>query len=109
MARVFKPFMVSAWIVGVVGALQFEVLADRVRTEYGIPVHFEPAPAYATRWLASDDPTLPERFAQQNRVCTAQDLNGDTVFFARNAWHLETTAKDWPELRFLKTVEHALS
>ena len=108
-ARVFKPFMGSAWIVGVVGALQFEVLADRVRTEYGIPVHFEPALAYATRWLASDDPTLPERFAQQNRVCTAQDLNGDTVFFARNAWHLETTAKDWPELRFLRTVEHALS
>ena len=108
-ARIFKPFMGSAWIVGVVGALQFDVLADRIRTEYGIPVHFEAAPAHATRWVASDDPALTERFADQNRACTARDLNGDLVFFARNAWHLETTAQDWPELRFLMTVEHALS
>ncbi len=32
-ARVFKPVMDSDWIVGVVGALQFDVLADRIRTE----------------------------------------------------------------------------
>ena len=50
-ARVFKPRMDSNWIVGVVGALQFEVLADRIRTEYEIPVHFEPVNLY-TRPLA---------------------------------------------------------
>jgi len=27
------------------------------------------------------------------------------VFLARNSWHLETTQKDWPGLRFLKTKE----
>lgn len=41
-ASVFKPTIGTDWIVGVVGALQFEVLADRIRTEYDIPVAFEP-------------------------------------------------------------------
>jgi peptide chain release factor 3 len=45
-ARVFKPVMDSDWIVGVVGALQFDVLADRIRTEYSIPVKFEETPAF---------------------------------------------------------------
>ena len=40
-ARVFKPVMDPDWIVGVVGSLQFDVLADRIRTEYDIPVRFE--------------------------------------------------------------------
>ena len=42
-ARVFKPGMDPDWIVGVVGALQFDVLADRIRTEYDIPVKFKQA------------------------------------------------------------------
>ena len=40
-ARVFKPRLDADWIVGVVGPLQFEVLADRIRTEYDVPVRFE--------------------------------------------------------------------
>ena len=35
-AQVFKPLLGSDWIVGVVGALQFDVLADRIRTEYDL-------------------------------------------------------------------------
>src|SRR5260221_10307220 len=40
-AQVFRPNFGNDWIVGVAGALQFDVLADRIRTEYNIPVHFE--------------------------------------------------------------------
>jgi len=49
-ASVFKPMIGSDWIVGVVGALQFDVLADRIRTEYEIPVVFEPCGCACTRW-----------------------------------------------------------
>ncbi len=42
-AKVFKPAIGSGFIVGVVGALQFEVLASRIELEYGIPVRFEAA------------------------------------------------------------------
>ena len=48
-ASVFKPIVGSEWIVGVVGTLQFEVMADRIRSEFGIPVIFEPTQYYTAR------------------------------------------------------------
>ena len=54
-ARVFRTNIGSNWIVGVVGTLQFDVLADRIRTEYDIPVNFEKAPLDTARWLHSDN------------------------------------------------------
>ena len=38
-------------IVGVVGALQFDVIASRLRNEYGVAVEIEPAGYAAARWL----------------------------------------------------------
>ena len=104
-ARVFRPLLDSSWIVGVVGALQFDVLADRIRTEYNIPVRFEPAALHTARWIEADDPREIKRFADANRAAFAEDHDGAPVFLARNAWHLNTTEENWPELRFLKTKE----
>jgi peptide subunit release factor RF-3 len=36
-AKVFKPMIGSGYIVGVVGALQFDVLASRIEQEYSCP------------------------------------------------------------------------
>jgi peptide chain release factor 3 len=103
-ARVFKPNIGSEWIVGVVGALQFEVLADRIRTEYNVPVHFESTSLLTARWVEGDS-ALVKRFVDENRGSTAEDHNGTPVFLARNRWHLDTTAKDWKDLRFLDVKE----
>jgi peptide chain release factor 3 len=104
-ARVFKPQLGGNWIVGVVGALQFDVLADRIRTEYELPVHFEAASLFTARWLETDDHQLLKKFTTSNEAYMAEDHTGSPVFLARNAWHLETTTKDWPAVRFLKTKE----
>ncbi len=37
----------------------------------------------------------------------AHDHNGDPVFLARNAWHLDRAQQDHPKLRFLKVKEQA--
>ena len=42
-------------IVGVVGALQFDVIASRLRTEYGVAVDIEPAGYTVARWLGNPD------------------------------------------------------
>lgn len=104
-ARVFKPQIGGNWVVGVVGALQFDVLADRIRTEYEVPVIFEAAALFTARWLETGDPLLLKKFRAQNEAYLAEDHTGAPVFLARNAWHLETTIKDWPAVRFLKTKE----
>ncbi|RMF08706.1 MAG: peptide chain release factor 3 [Alphaproteobacteria bacterium] len=106
-ARVFKPVVGSEWIVGVVGVLQFDVLADRIRTEYEIPVRFEPTSLHTARWVEAEDPRLLKKFIDANTANMAEDHSGAPVFLARNAWRLDKAQEDWPGVRFLKTKEQA--
>lgn len=104
-ARVFKPRLGSDWIVGVVGALQFDVLADRIRTEYDVPVIFEPTTWITARWLEAEDAQSLKAFCDANQASLADDHDAQPVFLARNTWHLDDAAKTNPEIRFLKTRE----
>jgi len=104
-ARVFKPVMDPDWIVGVVGALQFEVLADRIRTEYDIPVRFETSSLHTARWLDCDDDRDIKKLRDSGPSAMAEDHDGSPIFLARNAWHLDTAEKEWPSIKFLKTKE----
>ena len=104
-ARVFKPGMDPDWIVGVVGALQFDVLADRIRTEYDIPVKFETSSLHTARWLECEDSRVIKGLRDSGPSAMAEDHDGAPIFLARNAWHLETAEKEWPEIKFLKTKE----
>lgn len=106
-ARVFRPRSGGSPIVGVVGSLQFDVLADRIRTEYNIPVAFEGTALYTARWVYGKDQKLIRDFAQQNESSVADDHAGDLVFLARNSWHLDTTKKDYPDLAFLEVKEQS--
>ncbi len=107
-ARSLKTFIGGDWVVGVVGALQFEVLAERVRTEYDVAVRFEPSELYTARWVEGDDHATVKKFCDENRTALADDHDGSPVFLARNAWHLNKTEEDWPELRFMKTKEQEI-
>jgi peptide chain release factor 3 len=106
-ARVFRTRMGTSYIVGVVGALQFDVLADRIKNEYDLPVVFESAALYTARWVETSDQATLDRFLSENEAAVADDHSGNPVFLARNAWHLETTEKEWPALRFLKVREYS--
>ena len=104
-SQVFKPVIGTEWIVGVVGPLQFEILAARIEAEYGLPAKFESAGVEAARWLAADDPLVLKAFVDNNRGSMAEDHDGAQVFLARNAWHLNRTMEENPGIRFLKTRE----
>ena len=104
-AQVFRTFMGSDWVVGVVGALQFEILADRIRTEYDIPVHFEGTSFDRARWVEADDKILLKRFIDANRDNVAEDHAGAPVFLARNEWQLNRAMQDWKDVRFVSTRE----
>jgi peptide chain release factor 3 len=103
-ARIFRPNMdYSGWIVGVVGPLQFEVLADRIRTEYDIPVKFEEAALYTARWISAETPQKLKQFVDRNQSAIANDHDGDPVFLARNAWHLTDATDKNPDIHFRAT------
>jgi peptide chain release factor 3 len=106
-ARAFRIRLGSNWIVGVLGSLQFDVMADRIRTEYDVAVRFSPIAIHTARWLEADDSHLLKKFIDKNSTAIADDHDGTPVFLARNAWHLDNAAKEWPDIRFLKTLENA--
>jgi len=107
-ARVFKPTVGSEWYVGVVGMLQFDVMADRIRTEYDVPCRFESTSLYTAVWVESDDKHKLKQFIDQNKANMAEDHNGSPVFLARNAWRLDKAKEDYPDVQFLKTKEQLI-
>ncbi|MBT8476380.1 MAG: peptide chain release factor 3, partial [Alphaproteobacteria bacterium] len=78
-AKVFKPTFGSGFIVGVVGALQFEVLASRIEMEYGLPVRFEASQFTSARWVAGEQAAV-DKFIAANKQHIATDNVGDTVY-----------------------------
>ena len=107
-ARVFKPDIGSEWYVGVVGMLQFEVMADRIRTEYDVACRFETTTLHTALWVECDDRFKLKAFIDSNKANMAVDHSGAPVFLARNAWRLDKARDDYPEIRFLKTREQLL-
>jgi peptide chain release factor 3 len=102
--RVFKPLTGGDWIVGVVGALQLDVLAARIKTEYDLGVRFEQGAFETARWLSGPAEEI-KRFEDSHRSLMAEDHDGVKVFMARNAWDLDRMTKDWPALTFNATRE----
>jgi peptide chain release factor 3 len=105
--RVIKPLIGTDWIVGVVGPLQIDVLVERIRSEYDLKMHFEPAPYETARWVSSPDKLKLKRFLDELRGSLGEDHDGAPVFLARNAWELNRTIKDWPDIQFHATREQA--
>ncbi|MBE3638707.1 peptide chain release factor 3 [Mangrovicoccus algicola] len=103
-AKVFKPMIGSGFIVGVVGALQFEVLASRIELEYGLPVRFEPSQFTSARWVTGPK-TAVEKFADVNKGHIAYDNDGDVVYMTRLQWDIDRIERDYPELSLSATKE----
>ena len=103
-ASIFKPTHGFEWIVGVVGVLQFEVLADRIRTEFDVPVIFEPTSYFTARWVQGENQDV-QKFIQANSASMATDHDEAPVFLARNAWHLNKALEDFPSVNLLKIKE----
>jgi len=104
-SQVFKPLTGSAWIVGVVGPLQFDVLTSRIAAEYNIKAGFEDAPYETARWIEAPDEAALKKFQDANRNDLAEDADGALVFLARNNWVLNRAQQDWPSIRFKATRE----
>ena len=100
--QVFSPLDGTQPVVGVIGALQLDVLADRLTHEYGLKTDFDPAPCDAVRWIRSKDPAALKKFIEQNRSYIATDLDGDYVYLPGSIFTLNYNAGRNPEVEFLE-------
>lgn len=103
-AKVFKPTFGSGFIVGVVGPLQFEVLASRIELEYGLPVQFEASQFTSARWIKGEK-TIKDKFIAANKQHIAKDNDGDSVYLTRLQWDIDRVERDFPDLKLTSTKE----
>ena len=97
--QLFLPEDGSPAIVGVVGALQLDVLKERLSAEYSLPVDFEIARFSVCRWIAAEKTEL-QRFIDAHKGDIARDLDGDPVFLAQHAFGLNYEADRWKQVTF---------
>ncbi len=102
--QVFRSSIGSDWLVGVVGALQLDVMASRMEAEYGLEIGFEQTSWFTARWVSGEAAML-EKFLNKNRSSVALDRDENLVFLPRNDWDLGQCLKDWPELTFSTVKE----
>lgn len=103
-AKVFKPLVGSGFIVGVVGSLQFDVLASRIELEYGLPVRFEPTQFTSARWV-NGPKTAIERFVDANKQHISHDHDGDVVYLTRLQWDIDRVERDYRDVILTATKE----
>ncbi len=104
--QLFRPEDGSPAIVGVVGALQLDVLKERLAAEYGLPVDFEMARFSVCRWIDADERGELQRFIEAHRGDIARDLDGDPVFLAQHAFSLNYEAERWKAIRFTTVKDY---
>jgi peptide chain release factor 3 len=87
-------------LVGVVGQLQLDVLRVRLSDEYGLEVNWDTPELALARWITANEAKTLEKFASAHRSAIAEDLDGDPVFLARNAFNLDYTGQQSPGIVF---------
>ncbi len=109
--QVFRPIAGSVLMLGAVGALQFEVVAHRLETEYGVKARILGCPYTLARWVtcANEDGGNAElqRFIQANQHRMALDAVDAPTLLVDHAATLRAIEGNWPKIRFHTMREHA--
>ena len=98
--QLFIPRDGSPAIVGVVGALQLDVLKDRMMAEYQLPIDFDLCQFQVCRWISSTDRTALDAFIDSHGSSMADDLDGAPVFMASSAFSLRYEVERAPDVVF---------
>lgn len=105
--QVFKPVIGSEMLLGAVGQLQFEVVAARLQTEYGVEVRLMPSRFNCARWVTSKSPADLRRFMDANSNRMVVDAADTYAFLATSRFDLDIMQKKWETIEFHPMREHA--
>jgi peptide chain release factor 3 len=103
----FRPLLSNDLILGAVGVLQFDVVAYRLKDEYGVDCVFENVNVATARWVRCADAKKLAEFRDRNAAHLAIDAAGELVYLAPSRVNLQLTEERWPEVSFAATREHA--
>jgi len=104
--QLFRPYRNNDLILGAVGILQFDVVAHRLKDEYGVDCRFEPVKVATARWVECPDDRTEQQFRDKAHDYLAEDQGGALVYIAPTRVNLELAIEKWPGVQFHATREH---
>ncbi|WP_044407222.1 peptide chain release factor 3 [Thiomicrospira microaerophila] len=103
--QLYRPVINNDLILGAVGILQFEVVAQRLADEYKVTCQFEPVNVATARWIIGDKAEI-DKFLDKVTDNVAYDAADQLVYIAPTRVNLQLTEERWPKLKFVATREH---
>lgn len=105
--QVFRPQAAGgALLLGAVGQLQFEVVAHRLKTEYGADARMIPSRYTMARWVTSENPKALKKFIDSNAAHIAYDVVDALAFLITSPAQLRVAQELNPEINFHAMREH---
>jgi peptide chain release factor 3 len=104
-AQLFTYEMGKRKVVGVVGALQFEVIQFRLKNEYNATAQFVSQNIYKACWISSKDSKKLTEFLDSKQRHIARDKDDKLVFMAESGAWLQMVQDNFPDINFHFTSE----
>ncbi len=104
--QIFRPLIGNELILGAVGALQFDVVAYRLKHEYNVEASYDNISVVTARWLEAEDHKKLDEFRRQEETRLVLDSAGNLAYLAPTMVNLNLTMERWPDIRFRATREH---
>lgn len=106
--QLFRPLKNNDLILGAVGVLQFDVVAQRLKDEYKVECQFEAVNVQTARWIQCEDETMLKQFKTKAEANLSLDHAGEIVYIAPTRINLQMTMEKWPDIEFVSTREHGV-
>lgn len=104
--QLFRPVDSNELILGAIGTLQFDVVAYRLKSEYGVECVYDHFNVGDTRWVSGDDPKMLKEFQKKEHRYLALDGADHLCFLSPTSAELHFAIERWPKLQFTSTREH---
>lgn len=109
--QVFRPVAGTVLLLGAVGQLQFEVVAHRLQTEYGVKARIGNSSYSLARWVTCSPEeggeTELKRFMAANAHRIALDAVDAPTLLVDHSAALRAVEANWPKIKFHTMREHA--
>lgn len=104
--QVFRPLNNNDLILGAVGILQFDVVAYRLKSEYGVECSYDNINVNTARWIHCQDEKMLEEFRKKNIANLALDHTDKLTYLAPTMVNLNLAMERHPDVEFFATREH---
>lgn len=100
--QVFKQIDIGieSLIIGVVGALQFEVLEYRLKNEYGVQLRMQTLPYHHARWIENTE-LDPRKLNLPSTAVIVEDKIGRNSILFENEWSIRMAEERNKELKLI--------